>query len=213
MTVAIPIKAIQLTPGSVININKLTWDDFENILIELGESRRVRLTYYQGTLEIMSPLALHERPHRIIADIVKAILDIEGRDWEDFGSTTFKRPKIAGVEPDTCLYIQNAAQVRGCTQMDLDIYPPPDLAIESDVTSITTLDAYTAIRVPEVWIYNNKQLKIYTFQGRNYLEQSTSPTFPDLPLTEMIPQRVQQAIEQGTSRMLRELRNQLKQLG
>jgi Uma2 family endonuclease len=101
----------------------------------------------------MSPLAIHERPHRIIADIVKAILNIEGRDWEDFGSTTFKRPKIAGVEPDTGLYLQNAAEVRGCTRMDLNIYPPPDLVIESDVTSITTLDAYTAIGVPEIWIY------------------------------------------------------------
>ncbi len=209
MTVAIPIQSIQLTPGSVINISNLTWEDFENILSELGEARRVRLTYYQGKLEIVSPLAIHERPHRIIADIVKTILDFEERDWEDFGSTTFKRPRIAGVEPDTCLYIQNASQVRGCTQMDLEIYPPPDLAIESDVTSITTLDAYTAIRVPEVWIYNNKQLKIYSFAGENYLQKSTSPTFADFPLIEMIPDWVQQAIDQGTSRMLRQLKANL----
>ncbi|WP_202972080.1 Uma2 family endonuclease [Moorena producens] len=104
MTVTIPIKAIQLTPGSAITIDNLKWQDFETILDELGEKRRVRLTYYQGNLEIMSPLAIHERPHRIIADIVKAILNLQGRDWEDFGSTTFKRPEIAGVEPDTCLY-------------------------------------------------------------------------------------------------------------
>ncbi|WP_365939901.1 Uma2 family endonuclease [Moorena sp. SIO3I8] len=135
MTVTIPIKAIQLTPGSAITIDNLKWQDFETILDELGEKRRVRLTYYQGNLEIMSPLAIHERPHRIIADIVKGILNLQGRDWEDFGSTTFKRPEIAGVEPDTCLYIQNAPQMRGCTHIDLDIYPPPDLAIESDVTS------------------------------------------------------------------------------
>lgn len=209
MTVAIPIKAIQLTPGSVINIHNLTWEDFEDILTEFGESRRLRLTYYQGTLEIMSPLAIHERPHRIIADIVKAILNIEGRDWEDFGSTTFKRPKIAGVEPDTGLYIQNAVKVRGCTRMDLEIYPPPDLAIESDVTSITTLDAYTAIGVPEIWIYNNHQLKIYTFENGQYKETSISSTFPNLLLIELIPLWVQKAIEQGTSRMLRELKNQL----
>jgi Uma2 family endonuclease len=51
------------------------------------------------------------------ADIVKAILDVQGRDWEDFGSTTLKQPEIAGVEPDTCFYIQNASRVRGCTDM------------------------------------------------------------------------------------------------
>jgi hypothetical protein len=30
--------------------------------------------------------------------------------------------------------------------------PPPDLAIQTDVTSKTTLDAYEAIAVPELWI-------------------------------------------------------------
>lgn len=210
MTVTIPLKSIQLAPGSSIKIDNLTWQDFETILTELGEQRRVRLTYFQGNLEIMSPLAIHERPHRIIADIVKTILDARGRDWEDFGSTTFKLPEIAGVEPDTCLYIQNAPQMQGCTQMDLEIYPPPDLAIESDVTSKTTLEVYAAIGVPEVWIYRQKQLKIYTLVNRNYQENSLSPTFPDIPITTLIPMLIQEAIERGTSKMLRKLRSEFK---
>ncbi|WP_202799165.1 MULTISPECIES: hypothetical protein [Moorena] len=65
MSVNIPIKAIQLTPGSVITIDNLKWQDFETILEEIGEKRQVRLTYYQGNLEIMSPLAIHERPQSI----------------------------------------------------------------------------------------------------------------------------------------------------
>ena len=209
MTVVVPIKAIKLNPGSTISINNLNWQDFETILKELGEKRRVRLNYYRGKLEIMSPLAIHERPHRIIADIVKAILDQQERDWEDFGSTTFKRPEIAGVEPDTCLYIQNAALVQGCTQMDLDIYPPPDLAIESDVTSKTTLEIYGAIGVPEVWIYSKKQLQIFIFQEGDYQLVENSLIFPHLPLTNMIPSLVQEAIQGGTSKMLRKLRLQL----
>jgi Uma2 family endonuclease len=211
MSVTIPIRAIELTPGSMISIHNLSWQDFEQLLAELGEQRSTRIAYYRGTLEIMSPLALHERPHRIIADIVKAILDTQGRDWEDFGSTTLKQPEIAGVEPDTCFYIQNASRVRGCTDMNLDIYPPPDLAIESDLTSRTTLDAYQALRVSEVWIYRNRQLKIYILQNGDYAESSVSFIFPKLPITEMIPQLVQKAIDQGTSRMLRELKIQLGQ--
>ena len=210
MTTTIPVGAIELTPGSAISIHNLSWQDFENILNELGEQRRVRVTYYQGKLEIVSPRALHERPYRIIADIVKAILDIQGRDWEDFGSTTFKRPEVAGVEPDTCLYIQNASQVRGCTHMDLEVYPPPDLAIESDVTSKTTLDAYAAIGVPEVWIYSQRQLKIHTFRDVNYIEVSTSHTFPRLSLATLIPQWVQQAIDEGTSRTIRQIKDTFK---
>jgi Uma2 family endonuclease len=211
MSVTVPIQAIKLTPGSQITILNLSWQDFEEILTDLGEKRSSRVTYYQGTLEIMSPLALHERPHRIIADIVKAILEIQGRDWEDFGSTTLKRPEIAGIEPDTCFYIQNADQVRGCTNLDLKKYPPPDLAIESDVTSKTTLDAYEAMGIPEVWIYRNKQLKIYLLSNEGYVETSISPIFPDLSVIELIPEMVQKAIDQGTSKMLRELKTQFRQ--
>jgi Uma2 family endonuclease len=209
MSVTIPVNAIQLTPGSLVSISNLSWQEFETILTDLGEHRNTRLTYYRGTLEIMSPLALHERPHRIIADIVKAILDHQERDWEDFGSTTVKRPDIAGVEPDTCLYIQNASQVQGCTDMNLAVYPPPDLAIESDVTSTTTIEAYEALGIPEVWIYRNGQLKIYLLQDGKYIQSATSPTFPALAIVELIQELVQKGIAEGTSKMLRELRSQL----
>ena len=212
MSITTPIKAIALSAGSRISIPDLTWQDFEQILVDAGEKRNTRMTYYKGTLEIMSPLALHERPHRIIADIVKTILEIQERDWEDFGSTTFKRPDIAGVEPDTCFYVQNADLVRDCTNMNLAIYPSPDLAIESDVTSKTALKAYESILVPEVWIYSDHRLAIHILQGDRYLETNVSLLFPDLPINELIPSLVQQAIKLGTSRMLRSLKAQLRSM-
>ncbi len=208
MSVTIPVDSIRLAPGSSVSIPNLSWQDFETILADLGEHRNTRLAYYQGTLEIMSPLTQHERPHRIIADIVKAILDVQERDWEDFGSTTIKRPDIAGVEPDTCFYIQNANQVQGCTDLNLAVYPPPDLAIESDVTPTTTLEAYEALVVPEVWIYRNRQLKIYLLQDGKYVQSIISRTFPDLAVIELIQELVQKGIDKGTSKMLRGLRNQ-----
>ncbi len=207
----IPINLLKLSPGSTVSIHNLSWQDFETLLADLGEKRNTRIAYYRGTLEIMSPLAIHERPHRIIADIVKVLLDAQGRDWEDFGSTTLKLPEVAGVEPDTCLYIQNVTRVQGCTNLDLNSYPPPDLAIESDVTSITAVNAYKAMGVPEIWVYRNHTLKINLLVDNHYVEASTSLTFPDLPMTTLIPQLVQQAIERGTSQMLRELRKQFRQ--
>lgn len=209
MSVTIPIQAIELTPGSHISIHNISWQDFEEILTNLGEKRNTRVAYYQETLEIMSPLALHERPHRIIADIVKVILDSQGREWDDFGSTTLKRPQIAGIEPDTCFYIQNANRVKGCINMNLSIYPPPDLAIEAGVTSKTTLNAYIAIGVPEVWIYKERQLTINILNENSYISSSTSLVFPNLPIIQLIPQLVQKAIDEGTSKMLRELKSQL----
>lgn len=212
MTVAIPIQTIELSPGSHVLISGVTWEQYEALLDELGDDRRIpRINYCNGTLELMSPLPAHERPHRIIAYIVTAILDAENRAWEDFGSTTFKKLKKAGLEPDTCFYIQNAERVRSLIRMNMEEDPPPDLAIEADVTSKTTLEAYATLQVPEVWIYDNGKLRINLLQNGSYQESATSLVFPNYPLAEMIPQLVEQAFQIGTSTMLRHLRTQLNQ--
>ena len=208
MTITTPIKTIARSPGSHLLIPNVTWEQYEDLLAELGEERRIpRINYCNGTLELMSPA--HERPHRIIGYIVTAILDAQRREWEDFGSTTFKKSKRAGLEPDTCFYIQNAERVRDLQRMDMTQDPPPDLAIEADVTSKTTLEAYAVLQVPEVWIYDNGKLKIHLLQNGEYQESAISPTFPDVAIAEIIPQLVQQAFQQGTSTMLRNLRNQM----
>jgi Uma2 family endonuclease len=210
VTVTIPIKSIDLRHGSAIAIQSLSWNDCENILNDLGEDRQTRIAYHNGTLEIMSPLARHERPHRIAGYVVTAILDAQGKDWEDFGSTTFQKHGLAGVEPDTCFYISNSAVVRNCEgRIDVDIYPPPELAIESDVTSKTLLSAYEAIAVPEVWIYRDDSLKIFLLIDGHYLESQSSLLFPDMSIKTLIPQLVSRAIKIGTSAMLREFRKSL----
>lgn len=211
MTVTIPIPNIKLTPGSEISISEVTWQNFEAILQDLGEKRHSKIAYFNNKLEIISPLALHERPHRIIAYIVMTILEVEGRDWEDFGSTTLKLPEIAGIEPDTCFYIDHASDVRHCTNLNLENYPPPDLAIESDLTSKTRIEAYQAIGVPEVWIYTENTLTIYVFSPQGYQVTINSPTFPDFLMCEMIPLLVEKAMTEGTSQMLKQLRTILNQ--
>ncbi|GBF81023.1 Uma2 family endonuclease [Aphanothece sacrum] len=210
--VTFSISTLNLSPGSHVLIEQVSWDDYEALLEELGGDRRIpRVNYCHETLELMSPLPAHERPHRIISDIVKAFLDAQNRNWEDFGSTTFKKPKKAGLEPDTCFYIDNAPQVRSLFRMDMAIDPPPDLAIESDVTSKTTMEAYQVIGVPEVWIYDNNCLKIHLLQEEGYVETANSLIFPDINIVQIIPKLVQQAFEKGTSQMLRELHLSLTQ--
>ncbi|GAA6621454.1 Uma2 family endonuclease [Scytonema sp. NUACC26] len=209
--VTIAIKNIQLKPGSTITIHDVTWEQFEAILEEREASEiKNRIAYSKGILEIMSPLPAHERPYRIIGDIVKILLDVQERDWEDFGSTTFrKKANAVGLEPDTCFYIQNACKVRDRMRIDLTIDPPPDLAIEADVTSSTTLDAYEALKVLEVWIYTEEKFTINVLTDGKYIESTTSPTFPNLPILELIPKLVKQAFQEGSSKVLREFRKQV----
>jgi Uma2 family endonuclease len=211
MTVTIPLQDLEVTPGNRVGIHHLSWPDFTNILENLNENRSTRVAYHAGTIEIMSPLAAHERPHRIIAAIIATILESQERDWEDFGSTTIKRSPVAGIEPDTCFYIQNADRVKGCTNLDLADYPPPDLAIESELTSLTVISAYIALQIPEVWVYRNQQLTVYVLENQNYQESIVSLAFPMLPIATLIPQLVQQAMSLGTRKTLQNLRQMLSQ--
>jgi Uma2 family endonuclease len=211
MTVTILLQDLEVTPGNRVGIHHLSWPDFTNILENLSENRSTRVAYHAGTPEIMSPLAAHERPHRIIASIITTILESQERDWEDFGSTTIKRSPVAGIEPDTCFYIQNADRVKGCTNLDVANYPPPDLAIESNLTSLNVISAYIALQVPEVWVYRHHQLTIYILEDQSYRESNSSFAFPTLPVITLIPQLVDQAIDIGTRKTLQNLRQMLSQ--
>ncbi|HAC63579.1 MAG TPA: hypothetical protein DCF68_08575 [Cyanothece sp. UBA12306] len=183
-------KPMDLLPGSCAVLHDLSWQDYENFLA-VNFHRHYRANYYQNTLFIVVPLPEHERPNRLIADLVKELLDYQGRDWDDFGSTTFrKQAKNAGVEPDSSFYIENYNLVSQCRRINLEEFPPPDLVIESDVTSLTKLDTYKALEVPEVWIYQGDKLQIYLYSKNNYLESETSGQFPNVDVKSLIEKLV-----------------------
>ncbi len=198
-----PVSQITLTPGSIVTIPNITWLEFESILEELGEKRSARIAYSKETLEIMVPLPEHERPTDLISDIVKILLKSAGRRYEPFGSTTFKREGAAGIEPDACFYILNYQRMISRRRL-LPDDPPPDLAIETDVASKTTIDAYLAIGVPEVWVYDSGRLRIYLLQDGEYLESDISPNFPGIAIAQMIPATVERALQVGSCQALEE---------
>jgi len=198
-----PVSQIELTPGSVVTIPNVSWLEFESILQELGEKRRTRIAYSNSTLEIMVPLLDREIPKDLISDIVKNLLKSAGRRYEPFGSTTFKREGAAGVEPDACFYILNYQRMIGRRRL-LPDDPPPDLAIETDVTSKTKIDAYKIIGVPEVWVYDSGRLRIYLLQDGEYVESDISPNFPGIAIAQLIPTAVERAWLVGSCQALEE---------
>ena len=90
MVVKTPIQNLQLEPGSRVQIPNVSWQEFEEILQELDESRGSRISYSQGVLEIMAPLPDHERAIVLNSQIVLRLLDHQQRPWESLCSTTFK---------------------------------------------------------------------------------------------------------------------------
>lgn len=171
----------------------ISWQQFENLLIELGESRAARFAYDNGTLEIMTPLLEHEYYKETIGITIQDIAEVLERDYESLGSTTWKREiKKAGVEPDNCFYFQNEAKIRGKLQFNLEQDPPPDLALEIDVTSksLSRFPIYARLGVPEIWCYDSGELKIYQLEGKEYIEVQISSIFPTLPIQE-IPELIE----------------------
>ncbi len=184
--------------GSLLR-HDVSWQEFENILAEMGESRAARLAYDQGTLEIMTPLPEHEGYKEIIGDLIKDLADELQLNYESFGSTTWKRQDLlAGAEPDNCFYIQNESFVRGRLNIDLSQDPPPDLVLEIDSTS-KSLDKqpiYARLGVPEIWRYDLRVLRVYQLEAGKYLETETSLAFPSFPV-KVIPSFINRNINTG----------------
>ena len=97
------LEKIIVKPGQQLLLQDISWQDFEEILEDLGEQRSSRISYSNGVLEIMVPLPEHEKDKEIIGDIVKILLEKLEIDFEPLGSTTFKNEQMTqAVEPDIC---------------------------------------------------------------------------------------------------------------
>lgn len=173
-------------------IQGVSWETYERLLADFGDSHAARLTFDQGMLEIMAPSFAHERPTHLLAQIVEILTEIRNLDLIGAGSTTFKREDIQrGFEPDASFYIQHAGEVRHNTDIDLHIDPPPDLVIEIDMThpSLDKLPIYATLGIPEVWRYAGQQLIIYQLSIDGYTVVDTSTILPgvtDHQLTQLV---------------------------
>jgi Uma2 family endonuclease len=164
------------------------WRFYEQVLRAANE-RRIFVTYYKGTLEVMSPSYEHDASGELLATLVRIVATELKVPHKGAGSTTFRRRRVqAGLEPDRCFYIRNVSALRGKRQIDLNVDPPPDLAIEVEVSQRlgVRVNVYQALRVPELWRYDGRSLRVFELgEAGTYVERDRSVAFPDLPLEEV----------------------------
>ena len=158
-------------PEQIVQLSGISWQTYETLLAEIGD-RQIRLTYNRGNLEIMVPSPEHERFKEVLGRFVETLAEELDVRIEPLGSTTFKRPELSGVEPDKCFYIQNLSAIKGKKRIDMNQDPPPDLVVGIDIASRSenTLQVYTDLGVPEVWIYNGSRLRINRLEKGEYVE-------------------------------------------
>ncbi len=202
------LNQLVVQPGQQLLLKNVSWQMYEDILEELGEKRANRVNYSQGLLEIMIPLPEHEDDKEIIGDFVKALLEEINIEFRTLGSTTYKNKQMSGgLEADQCFYIQNETAIRGKKRIDLSIDPPPDLALEIDITSRTRLNNYEALGVPELWRYDGQSLEINVLENGKYIKSNISRSFPDFPLIDIIHRYVEQSKIAGRNATIKAFRN------
>jgi Uma2 family endonuclease len=183
MVGSISLNRIEISAGQRIYLHDVSWKEFEQVLLELGEKRVTKIAYHTGELEIRMPLPEHERIKVLISNFLVVLLEELDLPWESLGASTFKNSNMnAGIEPDDCFYLKNCQTMIGKKRLDLNIDPPPDLAIEIDLTSPTQIGAYEKLGVPEIWRYRQGKLAIFVLAEEHYIESPTSSLFPDLPI-------------------------------
>ena len=166
-------------------LHNISWETYEKILDEIGETHN-RVTYDNGDLEFMTLSLEHENYGEWLGRLIFFIALELKLPLFSGGSVTLKKSlRKVGIEPDRSYWIKHEKEMRGKKRWRAALDPPPDLAVEIDITSgwMDRLEIYAVLEVPEVWRYDGETLKVLIL-GPNgkYKEKSRSLAFPSLSL-------------------------------
>ena len=201
------LEQLVVPAGSQVLLN-IDWKTFEALLESSMETRKTpRFSYSQGWLELMTPLAVHEFDKTIIGNFVEIILEELNIEFIALGSVTLKSEKAKkAVEPDECFYIQHESVIRGKDNIDLNYDPPPDLAIEIDITHRSHFDNYEKLGVPELWRFNGRELEILVLVDDDYHISETSRQFPNIAIKQIIPDYLAKSKLDGRNKTMKAFR-------
>jgi Uma2 family endonuclease len=205
----------QAPAGQCLLLSGVDWRTYSRLLWVFAERPGVRLTYDRGELEIMSPSLEHDDDGRFLGVLVFVLTEELGMPLKHGGSTTLRRRlRQRGIEADECFWIANAHRMAGRRRLDLRTDPPPDLAIEVDVThsSLDRLAIYGALGVPEVWRLDGDTLTFHVLgAGRAYAVAAASRSFPLVAPADLVGflQQVRQAPDEHV--VVRQFRDWVRQ--
>ncbi|GBO52327.1 hypothetical protein APA_5417 [Pseudanabaena sp. lw0831] len=148
-----------------------SWQEFE-VLENLLATGGFRITYLDGWIELMTVGEPHELIKKSLAILLEAYFIIQGIEFIPVGSATRRgQEKGTSFEPDESYYLGGKKA-------------NPDLAIEVILTSgsLEKLEKYRRFEIPEVWLWENNQLQVYTFISSEYHLVTRSQLLPNLDL-------------------------------
>ena len=179
MSLASPV--LELSPetpapasGQFVIMQSLSWQRYEDLARDF-DGTRARLTYLDGTLEIMAPPISeeHESRSRHIGHLVSEFCLHQGIRFWSRGSRTLLLFQQAGIEPDEQFSFRETKEF-------------PDLTVEIGITSggLNKLTVYERFQIPEVWIWQADQLHVFRYDPAtgHYTESQESTVLPGIHL-------------------------------
>jgi len=174
-----------------IVIPGLTWEQYVAITDALPDRPGIRTAFDGENLELMTTSSERERVKRILNSLIEIMrlefnIDLLGGGITTFRSEALKR----GLEPDECYWIAHVKDVIGLDRWEAGVHPPPDLAIEVDISSksISRQPIYAKLGVPEIWRYDGQSLTALTLnEDGTYSPIEKSRSFPFLTVAHLQP--------------------------
>jgi Uma2 family endonuclease len=194
MQVTLDIRAGELVNPALaeprIPLTGISWEQYETMIATVGDRPRLRLSYLDGTLEIMTISPEHEMLKKIIARLLEVYALESDIPLYSYGSATFRqRASTKGLEADESYCLDDRKDV-------------PDFAIEVVITSgtIDKLKIYAGLGIREVWVWQAGVITVQRLRsdGSGYDEFVSSALLPQLDLAvlaaHMLPQDEPQAL-------------------
>jgi len=172
MTIALLVQSDTDQEQRLIMPGTYDWQQFAALEALLVDSVGVRITYLDGAIELMTVGEPHELIKKSLAILLESYFLMMGIEYVPVGNAT-RRSEAEGVsfEPDESYYLGEQKA-------------HPDLAIEVILTSgsLRKLEKYRRFQIPEVWLWEDNQLRVYALADNVYQEVSHSKLLPDLDL-------------------------------
>jgi Uma2 family endonuclease len=177
--------------GEKYQLDDVSWEDYVAISDSLPETAAIHATYDGQHLEIMGISQEHERYGMLIASLVTTLCMETGIDYICGGSLTLRGKLInRGLEPDKCFWMANYPPIIGIRRWEPKSHPPPDLAIEIDITSgsLPREPIYAKLGVPELWRFDGRILTALRLNDdEEYEPTAMSHSFPFLEVSQLVP--------------------------
>ena len=148
------------------------WEKFKLLQQASEDSPGLRLSYYNGTIEILMPGEEHEFFAHVIGYLLTTFLLKKGISFKPTGAKTQEMLGKASAQADQSYCIGGSK-------------PIPDLSIEVVFSSgANKLPRYRALGVIEVWFWEDGVLTLHHLRGNEYeqIERSELPGLEPLDM-------------------------------